>query len=102
MNEYVIVTDSSCDLTNEMANELEKRSNGQYTISLLYPVIYRLASHGFVREGPKAISEDNRVRQYYEITPEGTAYLHQIEEVYDQMVEAVQQIRHNSGDEKNV
>ena len=61
----------------EMANELEKRSNGQYTISLLYPVIYRLASHGFVREGPKAISEDNRVRQYYEITPEGTAYLHQ-------------------------
>ena len=66
------------------------------------PVIYRLASHGFVREGPKAISEDNRVRQYYEITPEGTAYLHQIEEVYDQMVEAVQQIRHNSGDEKNV
>lgn len=95
----------------EMANELEKRSNGQYTISLLYPVIYRLASHGFVREGPKAISEDNRVRQYYEIThnpeaagstPEGTAYLHQIEEVYDQMVEAVQQIRHNSGDEKNV
>lgn len=86
----------------EMANELEKRSNGQYTISLLYPVIYRLASHGFVREGPKAISEDNRVRQYYEITPEGTAYLHQIEEVYDQMVEAVQQIRHNSGDEKKV
>lgn len=86
----------------EMANELEKRSNGHYTISLLYPVIYRLASHGFVREGPKAISEDNRVRQYYEITPEGTAYLHQIEEVYDQMVEAVQQIRHNSGDEKNV
>ena len=76
----------------EMANELEKRSNGQYTISLLYPVIYRLASHGFVREGPKAISEDNRVRQYYEITPEGTAYLHQIEEVYDQMVEAVQQM----------
>lgn len=55
-----------------------------------------------MREGPKAISEDNRVRQYYEITPEGTAYLHQIEEVYDQMVEAVQQIRHNSGDEKNV
>ena len=25
MNEYVIVTDSSCDLTNEMANELELR-----------------------------------------------------------------------------
>ena len=64
-----------------------------------------IRSHGCILsfiEGPKAISEDNRVRQYYEITPEGTAYLHQIEEVYDQMVEAVQQIRHNSGDEKNV
>ena len=62
----------------EMANELEKRSEGQYSLSLLYPVIYRLVSQGFVTEGQKAISQDNRVRQYYEITDNGLVYLKQI------------------------
>lgn len=84
----------------EMTYELEKRCNGKYSFSLLYPVIYRLSSQGFVREGPKTISDDNRVRQYYEITPNGIAYLHQIEDVYDQMSEAVQQIRQNSRGDK--
>lgn len=84
----------------EMAHELEKRSAGQYAISLLYPVIYRLSSQGFVREGQKAISDDNRVRQYYEITSDGITYLRQIEDVYDKMSEAVQQIRRVSGEDK--
>lgn len=84
----------------EMAYELEKRSGGKYSISLLYPVIYRLTSQGFVREGQKAISDDNRVRQYYEITPDGVTYLQYIEDVYDQMSQAVQQIRQNSGGDK--
>lgn len=84
----------------EMAHELEKRSAGQYAISLLYPVIYRLSSQGVVREGQKAISDDNRVRQYYEITPDGITYLQQIEDVYDKMSQAVQQIRRVSGEDK--
>lgn len=84
----------------EMTHELEKRCDGKYSFSLLYPVIYRLSSQGFVREGSKAVSDDNRVRQYYEITPNGIAYLHQIEDVYDQLSEVIQQIRHNSGDDK--
>ena len=43
MNEYVIVTDSSCDLTNEMANELELQViplsltlNGKEYINYMY------------------------------------------------------------------
>ena len=48
----------------QMAQELEKRSNGVYTLSLLYPVIYRLVKMGYVSEGQKEVSSDNRVRQY--------------------------------------
>ena len=54
---------------------ISKRSDGRYTISLLYPVIQRLLSQGYVCEGQKAISDDNRVRQYYEITSDGISYL---------------------------
>lgn len=69
----------------EMMREISKRSDGRYTISLLYPVIQRLLSQGYVCEGQKAISDDNRVRQYYEITSDGISYLRQIEAVYAEM-----------------
>lgn len=84
----------------EMSREISKRSADRYTISLLYPVIQRLLSQGYLCEGQKAISEDNRVRQYYEITPDGIAYLQQIEDVYAEMSKAVQQIRQNTGGDK--
>ena len=75
----------------EMMREISKRSDGRYTISLLYPVIHRLLSQGYVCEGQKAISDDNRVRQYYEITSDGISYLRQIEAVYAEMSKAIQQ-----------
>ena len=84
----------------EMTREISKRSEGRYTVSLLYPVIQRLLSQGYLCEGQKSISDDNRVRQYYEITPKGITYLQQIEDVYNQMSEAVQQIRQNTGGDK--
>lgn len=74
----------------EMMREISKRSDGRYTISLLYPVIQRLLSQGYVCEGQKAISDDNRVRQYYEITSDGISYLRQIEDkIVRQYVRAV-------------
>ena len=81
----------------EMANELEKRSEGKYCLSLLYPVIYRLVSQGFVIEGEKLISDDNRVRQYYKITSEGLDYLNKIEVIYEQMTETIKKICEVSG-----
>ena len=84
----------------EMANELEKRSEGKYCLSLLYPVIYRLVSQGFVIEGKKLISDDNRVRQYYEITTTGLEYLEEIQSVYDEMTQTIQIIRKISGGSK--
>ena len=81
----------------EMANELEKRSEGKYCLSLLYPVIYRLVSQGFVIEGEKLISNDNRVRQYYKITSEGLDYLNKIEVIYERMTETIKKICEVSG-----
>jgi len=42
-------------------------------------------------------SDDNRVRQYYEITSDGISYLRQIEAVYAEMSKAIQQIHQNTG-----
>ena len=84
----------------EMTYELKKRCNGRYSFSSLYPVIQRLLSQGYLCEGEKAISDDNRVRQYYQITTDRLAYLRQIEDIYAQMSEAVQQIRQNSRGDK--
>ena len=45
----------------EISAELKERSGGKFTISLLYPVLYRL--------------EEGRARSYYGITEAGRAYL---------------------------
>ena len=37
----------------QMTQELERRSFGVYTLSLLYPVIYRLVDQGYLEEGEK-------------------------------------------------
>ena len=42
----------------QMTQELERRSFGVYTLSLLYPVIYRLVDQGYLEEGDKQISPD--------------------------------------------
>lgn len=76
----------------QMAQEMGVRSNGKYTMSLLYPVIYRLVKLGFVEEGAKQISPDNRTRQYYKITDAGRTHLTELMSEYDSMVLAVRHI----------
>ena len=75
-----------------LLDELSRRSQGRYTLSLLYPVLYRLVKLGYVKEGGKQISPDNRVRQYYAITPTGTDYLAALRGEYQELQLAVQQI----------
>lgn len=76
----------------QMAQELERRSHGTYTLSLLYPVIYRLVKQGYVAEDAKQISSDNRVRQYYRITDAGVDHLHTLYSQYLQLDQAVREI----------
>ncbi len=76
----------------QMQQEMAQRSGGRYVLSLLYPVLYRLAKQGYAQEGEKRISEDNRVRQYYEITPAGREYLEILKAEFNEMIQAVQDI----------
>lgn len=76
----------------QMQQELSSRSDGRYTMSLLYPVLYRLQDQGFVVESEKKISEDNRVRNYYAITPEGASHLNGLKEEYKELLLAVEKI----------
>ena len=59
----------------EMTQELKERTGGEYNMPLLYPVLYRLQDQGFIEESEKAISQNNRVRNYYRLTPAGIAHL---------------------------
>lgn len=58
----------------ELTQELKKRSGGDFTISVLYPVLYRLEEQGYV-EVVRSEVADNRARSYYGITRRGRAYL---------------------------
>mgnify|MGYP002604061073 CR=1 FL=1 len=63
------------------------------TIALfMAEVLYRLVKLGYVKEDGKQISPDNRVRQYYAITPTGTDYLADLRGEYQELQLAVQQI----------
>ena len=59
----------------EMTQELKERTGGEYNMPLLYPVLYRLQDQGFIEESEKVISQNNRVRNYYRLTPTGIAHL---------------------------
>lgn len=58
----------------EISTEMKARSNGQYTIAVLYPVLYRLKEQGYIEESGTKIS-DGRARSYYKITLSGIKYL---------------------------
>lgn len=58
----------------ELTQEMKRRSGGAFTISVLYPVLYRLEEQGYIKIVRSEVV-DNRARSYYGITEAGTAYL---------------------------
>jgi len=68
----------------ELSQEMKQRSGGKFTISVLYPVLYRLEEQGYVEvERTEVIS--NRVRSYYAVTDAGRRYFAQALEEYEEM-----------------
>ena len=57
----------------EITQEMKQRSGCKYTMSLLYPVLYRLLDQGYVCEDHTEVAV-GRARTYYAITPEGLEY----------------------------
>ena len=58
----------------ELAQEMKQRSGGAFTISVLYPVLYRLEKQGFI-ETSDSLTVDGRASSYYQITLVGRDYL---------------------------
>ena len=58
----------------EISAIIKERSNGKYTISILYPVLYRLEEQGYIGISSTEVS-DGRARSYYSITGAGREYL---------------------------
>ncbi|MBR0135593.1 MAG: PadR family transcriptional regulator [Clostridia bacterium] len=68
----------------EISAAMKSRSGGKYTISILYPVLYRLEEQGFVEISGKEVA-DGRARSYYSITKAGREHLARTIEEYRQM-----------------
>lgn len=60
----------------EISQAMNLRSNGKLTVSVLYPVLYRLEEQGYVRISDTTV-ENGRARSYYAITEAGRVYLTQ-------------------------
>lgn len=68
----------------EISAELKARSDGKYTISILYPVLYRLEEQGYIAIASTEVA-DGRARSYYAITDAGRAYLEKTLREYEEM-----------------
>lgn len=75
----------------ELAAAMKERSAGKFTISVLYPVLYRLESQGYVEIQNTEIVE-GRARSYYRVTESGENHLAQCLHDYDEMTKVFDQL----------
>lgn len=57
--------------TYELIQEIKKQSDGYFSYNTLYIAIYRLQEKGYIAEKEKTVTEDNRTRVYFALTPQG-------------------------------
>lgn len=69
----------------EFISETLKLTNHVYKMPLLYHIMSKLESDGFIEKSRREISENNRVRVYYRITEMGMQYLNEITVVYTKL-----------------
>lgn len=66
----------------ELTQTMKQRSHGDFTISVLYPVLYRLEEQGYVQISESQVV-DGRARSYYAVTDAGMEYLRETMADYD-------------------
>lgn len=67
--------------TYQMAQEVDRLTQGVLTFNTMYLAVYRLQEGGYIQEAEKRI-EDGRARIYLGITPAGQAYYEQLRAEY--------------------
>ena len=68
----------------EISQAMKEKSNGDFTVTVLYPVLYRLEEQGYVAVARTEVI-NNHPRNYYAITEEGRQYLTQAFQAYQKM-----------------
>jgi len=75
----------------QISQAMQKKSDGRFSIAVLYPILYRLEEQGYIRvEKTEVIN--NRARGYYAITDEGRQYLAKSLDEYRSLHEAFMNI----------
>lgn len=70
----------------ELFQEIRKRSGGEIVVKdgSLYPVMYRMVSHGYIKETTVLVGK-RRTRKYYHITDPGREHLHSMKAEFDRL-----------------
>ena len=75
----------------EISAAMKARSDGKYSISILYPVLYRLEEQGYVQITATEVA-DGRARSYYSITDAGREYLRLTQQEYAEISDIFQRL----------
>jgi PadR family transcriptional regulator PadR len=72
-------------------------SNNIYKMPLLYNILNKLETDGYVTQSRREISDNNRVRIYYKITENGQQYLSGLTDSYLKLSKSVNHILSGGG-----
>lgn len=75
----------------QLAQELKKRSNGEYTIQegSMYPILYRLADEGLITSYEKKVGT-RQTRIYYHLEQSGHDYFNELLDTYSSYTDLIQ------------
>ena len=76
----------------EMIQSIEQLGGGVISFHNLYLATYRLQDDKYIQEAYQELSEDNRTRIYFSITPEGSQYLDQLIQEYRTFTQTIEDI----------
>lgn len=74
--------------TYQMAQEVDRLTQGELTYNTMYLAVYRLQEEGYIEEAEKCI-EEGRARIYLGITQAGKDYFDQIRTEYHKFTSAL-------------
>ncbi len=83
----------------ELTEQIQARSGGVLTVVFPYAAFYRIYKADLIAEEKKRSAPDGRLRQYYQITDAGRAYLSGLLEIYGRIIPAVSKILSPGGGE---
>jgi transcriptional regulator len=77
----------------EMARRIEQQTQGQlrFTLASLYPLLYRMERHGWIR-GAWETSHSGRRRRCYRLAPPGKKKLSPLREEWAELFRALRQL----------